>query len=90
MAVADLLITPPLGRDVAECDLFASHALDAELVKTLAAGDKTTFLDRRQQRVKQLVANFIERMAETGLEDTPPLDSFDFDDMEAERDDALV
>ncbi len=90
MAVADLLITLPLGRDVAECDLFASHALDAELVKTLAAGDKTTFLDRRQQRVKQLVADFIERMAETRLEDTPPLDSFDLDDMEAERDDALA
>lgn len=90
MAVADLLITPPLGRDVVECDLFASHAIDAELVGTLAAGDKTAFLDGRQQRVKQVVANFIERMAETRLEDTPPLDSFDLDDMEAERDDALT
>lgn len=90
MTVVDLLFTPPLMRDVAKYDLFASHALDAELVKTLAEGDKTTFLDGRQQRVKQVVADFIERMAETHLEDTPPLDSFDLDDMEAERDDALI
>lgn len=90
MAVADLLITPPLGRDVAECDLFASHALDAKVVRALTEEDKTAFLDGRQQRIKQVVADFIERMAETRLEDTPPLDSFDLDDMEAERDDALI
>lgn len=90
MAVADLLVTPPLGREVAECDLFASHALDAELVRALTEEDKTAFLDGRQQLIKQVVADFIERMAETRLEDTPPLDSFDLDDMEAERDDALI
>ncbi len=90
MAVADLLITPLLGREVVECDLFASHALDMESVETLATGDKTTFLDRRQQYVKRVVTDFIERMAEPHREDTPPLDSFDLDDMEAERDDALI
>jgi len=36
MSVADLLIAPPLGREVDEHDLFASHALDAELIKALA------------------------------------------------------
>lgn len=90
MAVADLLITPPLGREVAECDLLASHALDGELVRALTEEDKTGFLDGRQQLIKRVVAEFIERMAETRLEDTPPLDSFDLDDMEAERDDALI
>ncbi len=89
-SVSDLLINPQLGRDVAECDLFTSHALNAELVKILAAGNKTAFLDGRQQRIKQIVADFIERMAETHLEDTPPLNSFDLDDMGSERDDALV
>jgi hypothetical protein len=89
-SVADLLIAPPLGRDVAEHDLFASHALDAKLVRALTEEDKTAFLDGRQQRIKQMVADFIERMAETRLEDTPPLDSLDLDDMAAERDDALV
>ena len=89
-SVADLLIAPPLGRDVAEHDLFASHALDAKLVRALTEEDKTAFLDGRQQRIKQMVADFIERMAETRLEDTPPLDSFNLDDMEAERDDALI
>lgn len=90
MAVIDLLLTPYLGRNVAECDLLASHALDAELVKILAEGNKTAFLDGRQQLVKRVVADFVERMAETRLEDTPPLDIFDFDDVEAERDDALI
>ncbi|MEI2771493.1 MAG: DUF262 domain-containing protein [Candidatus Competibacter sp.] len=90
MSVADLLIAPPLGREVDEHDLFASHALDAELIKALAEGNKTAFLDGRQQRIKQAVADFVERMAETRLEDTPPLDSFDLDDMAAERDDALI
>lgn len=90
MSVTDLLIAPPLGRDVVECDLFASHALDAELVKTISEGNKTAFLDGRQQLIRLVVADFIERMTETRLEDTPPLDSFDLDDMETERDDALV
>lgn len=90
MSVADLLIAPPLERNVAECDLLASHALDAELIRTLTEGNKTAFLDGRQQLIQQVVADFIERMAETRLEDTPPLDSFDLDDMAAERDDALV
>ncbi|MCP5198149.1 MAG: DUF262 domain-containing protein [Gammaproteobacteria bacterium] len=90
MSVADLLIAPPLGRAEAECGLFPSHALDAELVNALAQGDKTAFLEGRQRRIKQVVADFIERMAETCLEDTPPLDSFDLDNMETERDDALI
>lgn len=89
MSVAELLIKRLLGGEISVCELFASHALDTELVKILAE-NKTAFLDGRQHRIKQVVADFIERMAETRLEDTPPLDSFDLDDMEAERDDALI
>ncbi len=36
------------------------------------------------------VTDFLERMIEAGLEDTPPLDSFDFDAAGEERDDALT
>lgn len=90
-SVGELLINPPARSDaVTHHDLLFSHALDAELVKMLAQGDKTGFLDGRQERIKQVVADFIERMAETRLENTPPLDSLDLDDLERERDDALV
>ena len=83
-------MVPPLDREGGERELFASHALDEELIKILAHGDTNAFLEARQQRIEQLVKDFIERMAETQLEDTPPLDSFDLDDEAEERDDALT
>jgi hypothetical protein len=88
--VADLLVTPPMGREADEHDLFASHALDEELVKARSREDKTGFLEGRQQRLETVVNGFLGRMAETNLEDTPPLDSFDLDDMDEVRDDALA
>ena len=69
---------------------LTSHALDVELIKLLKNGEKTAFLEARQQKIEQVVKDFIERMTETHLEDTPPLDSFDLDDEEEERDDALA
>ncbi len=89
-SVSELLVVPPLDREGGERELFASHALDEELIKILAHGDTNAFLEARQQRIEQLVKDFIERMAETQLEDTPPLDSFDLDDEAEERDDALT
>ena len=67
-----------------------SHALDVGLIQTLKKGDKISFLEGRQRRIEQVVREFIGRMAESDLEDTPPLASFDLDDEEEERDDALA
>jgi len=86
----DQIFTPAWARKGNEHEFLSSHALDEELVETLARGDKTAFLEGRQQRIEQVVKDFIECMAETHLEDTPPLDSFDLDDEDEERDDALA
>jgi hypothetical protein len=88
--VADLLVTPPGGRAVSERDFLASHALDDALVKALVDQDTTGFLEGRQRRLEAVVKDFLERMAETRFEDTPPLDSFDLDEPEEERDGALA
>lgn len=85
----ELLLSPPLWRMAAEAEFLASHALDGALIQALSNHDKAAFLEGRQQRIEQVVKDFIENMAETRLEDTPPLDSFDLDD-EEERDDALA
>jgi len=90
-----LLIEPSLYEGVARDDeqaFLASHALDPELVAALAGGDKIGFLER-QARIRRIVDDFLSRMAETGYEDTPPLDSLDLDDLDdaAEgRDDRLA
>lgn len=87
--LADLLIEPSLWREGDEFEFLASHALNQELIQALSRQDKKAFLEGRQHRIEQVVNNFIERMTEAHLEDTPPLDSFDLDD-EEERDDALA
>jgi hypothetical protein len=85
--VADLLIEPPLWRQAGEPEFLGSHALDDELIQMLARDDKGGFLNHRQRLIDGAVKNFIERMTESHLEDTPPLDSFDLDDLKEERDD---
>ena len=67
-----------------------SHAMNEELMLTLTQGDKIHFLEGRQRLIHQIVDHFIQCMTETQLEDTPPLDSFDLDEMDEERDDALT
>jgi hypothetical protein len=76
----DLIVSPPLQRqDNAEAFL-ASHALDDALASMLMQDQQERFLDARQARLDELVRAFLERMAETRLEDTPPLDDLDLDD----------
>lgn len=87
---ADLLVSPPLGREGDPHEFQASHALDDEMITTLSREDKAGFLNARQQRITEVVRGFLETMAETQLEDTPPLSSFDLDDLEEGRDDALA
>jgi len=77
-----LLVAPPLDRSGDEQAFLASHALDSELVADLARGDKIGFLERRQGKIARIVDDFLSRMAETGYEDTPPLDSLDLDDLD--------
>ncbi|MFZ2450771.1 MAG: DUF262 domain-containing protein [Methylovulum miyakonense] len=88
-SVVDLLVTPQLDCAIHADEILASHALDKKMLQALVEKDKSAFLDARQQCIAEVVKHFIERMAETQLEDTPPLDSFDLDEMDAERDDAL-
>jgi hypothetical protein len=87
---ADLLVSPPLERSGDPYDFQTSHALDDEMISALSRDDKTGFLSARQRRLEKVVRDFLEARAETQLEDTPPLDSFDLDDPEEERDDALA
>jgi hypothetical protein len=70
-------------------EFLASHACTLEDVDALAEDKKKIFLEGRQQRLYESVKNFLERMAGTKLEDTPPLSSFDLDDMDG-RDDPLT
>jgi len=89
--VENTLITSPLWlTGKTQTSFLDSHALDVGLIQTLKKGDKISFLEGRQRRIEQVVREFIGRMAESDLEDTPPLASFDLDDEEEERDDALA
>lgn len=47
--------------------------------RALAEGDREGFLHLRQQIIQQHLADFLGRMAEWNYEDTPSLDSLDFD-----------
>lgn len=90
-SLAELLISPPIWRANAEAEFLASHALDRTLIESLIQKEKVVFLEGRQRRIKEVVRQFVGRMIEITWEDTPPLDSFDLDDMdEEERDDAFV
>lgn len=87
---ADALVCPSVWRENNTTEFLASHALDEALISDLAQGDKSAFLNTRQQRLAEIVRDFLEVMAETQLEDTPPLDSLDLDDPDEDRDDSLA
>jgi len=70
--------------------VLASHALDTAMVDKLAQRDTRGFLSDRQARIEGVVRTFLQRMAETEFEDTPPLDDFDLDDSEGRRDDEIA
>jgi len=67
--------------------VLASHVLDEGLTKLLMDGNAEAFLNQRQQKLEAAVRTFLETVTESKFEDTPPLDSLNFD--EGERDDAL-
>ncbi|MFF3963022.1 DUF262 domain-containing protein [Streptomyces griseorubiginosus] len=59
--------------------VLASHTMSREASQALAEGDREGFLELRQQIIQQHLDNFLGRMAEWDYEDTPSLDSLDFD-----------
>ncbi|MCG6863657.1 MAG: DUF262 domain-containing protein [Chromatiaceae bacterium] len=87
---SDLLVAPPLDRQCDQHAFLASHAMDDDMISALSRDDKIGFLEARQRRLEEVVRSFLEAMVESHLEDTPPLSSFDLDDLEEERDDALA
>jgi hypothetical protein len=58
------------------------------MIALMEAGDTTVFLEARQEKLTQVLRDFLEKMTETKFEDTPPLDVLDMDDDEG-RDDAI-
>ncbi|MCU0692416.1 MAG: hypothetical protein MUF54_13530 [Polyangiaceae bacterium] len=67
--------------------VLCSHALSLELVDLYATGQVEAFLKGRQEVMEGVVRTFLDGMAETAFEDTPPLDSLDLDeDEDAPRD----
>lgn len=88
---ADLLVNPPLERQVAASQFLSSHALTDAMVGALAEDRTSDFLESRQQLLGAGVRTFLERMTETAMEDTPPLDSLIQDEWdEGVRDDGLA
>ncbi|MEU0677814.1 DUF262 domain-containing protein [Streptomyces sp. NPDC006172] len=78
-------ITTLLARRPAHLDeetwsrVLASHAMNRHTSQALADGDREGFLHLRQQIIQQYLTHFLGRMAEWDYEDTPSLDSMDFD-----------
>lgn len=59
-----------------------SYCLDQRMVQRLNAGDRDGFLALRQETLTSRLREFLERMAEWDYEDTPALDSLEFDDLD--------
>ncbi|MEV5170249.1 DUF262 domain-containing protein [Streptomyces flaveolus] len=59
--------------------VLTSHTMSRQASQALAEGDREGFLQQRQQIIQQHLNGFLGRMAEWDYEDTPSLDSLDFD-----------
>lgn len=67
-----------------------SHLLDTEMLDYLAHGRIDEFLERRATVLGAHLARFVAEKTGAGLEMTPPLESFDFDDIEDLGDEDVV
>jgi hypothetical protein len=78
-----LLTRPHVGVDDNTWDeVLASHCLDRITVDVLAQGNRAEFLNRRQEIIVGQLRDFLNRSAEWDYEDTPTLESLDFDDID--------
>ncbi|MFP8905443.1 DUF262 domain-containing protein [Streptomyces atacamensis] len=62
--------------------VLASHVMDRETADLLASGDREGFLHVRQEKIANQLSAFLDRMAEWGYEDTPSLQTLDFDSLD--------
>ena len=67
-----------------------SHLLDEEILDHLTHGRVEEFLERRASLLATHLSRFVAEKTGVGLEMTPPLGSFDFDDIYEERGDEEV
>ncbi len=80
---ATLLARRPAHLDEQTWELvLASHVMNERTSRALAEGDRENFLSLRQQMIRQRLEDFLARMAEWDYEDTPSLDSMDFDTLD--------
>lgn len=68
-------------------EFLVSHAINSSNVNAVVDDDKEAFLRGRQDNLKIVAEKFLLRMSGGNLEDTPPLSTFDLDDMDEGRDD---
>jgi hypothetical protein len=78
----DLSQQPIDVDDLAWDIILESFCLNRKIVEALQHGHRDEFLAARQLKVTQCLADFLSRMAEWDLEDTPALSSLDLDEMD--------
>lgn len=64
--------------------VLASHMMEEESLSYLQGGDFDRFVEARQATVREQLFRFIRERTGEGLELTPPLEAFDFDDLDEE------
>lgn len=81
--LAGLIARRPVQFDEKTWDkILTSHTMDHSTSRALADGDREGFLRLRQEIIHQRLTDFLSRMAEWDYEDTPSLDSMDFDGLD--------
>ncbi|MFI5901266.1 DUF262 domain-containing protein [Streptomyces cyaneofuscatus] len=65
-------------------DVLASHAITPSMAQFLADGDVSQFLRARQEALTVVFRDFLQKMAEWGFENTPPLSELIIPDDEEE------
>jgi hypothetical protein len=81
--IVTLLTRQPMDLDDATWEsVLTSHVMSRQVTEALAEGDRSGFLTLRQEAIQAQLTGFLERMAEWKYEDTPSLDSLDFDGLD--------
>ncbi|WP_344633381.1 DUF262 domain-containing protein [Streptomyces glaucosporus] len=78
-----MLMRQPIDLDDRTWDaVLASHVMNREATGLLADGDREGFLHIRQELIAGQLSDFLDRMAEWDYEDTPSLETLDFDNLD--------
>ncbi|MFD5066031.1 DUF262 domain-containing protein, partial [Streptomyces sp. NPDC058394] len=70
--------------------ILASYVLDRSMMDNLSRGERDAFLVARQKKAEDQLHKFLSQMAEWEYEDTPALDSLDFDELDGEESDGSL